>query len=158
MAPANTPNASSVNQAVGLWPSEGSVSDEVLAIACDEGFRWTATDSGVLARTLHRSATPDVSYRPYLWAQHGREMHVIFRDHLLSDLIGFVYSKMDAAEAAERLSASHPRELPRNLAGRDVLVPIILDGENAWEYYDRNGRPFLRELYSRISADHRCPR
>src|SRR5260370_22214627 len=38
-------------------------------------------------------------------------------------------------------------------AGRDALVPIILDGENAWEYYDRNGRPFLRELYRRISED-----
>ena len=36
-------------------------------------------------------------------------------------------------------------------SGRDALVPIILDGENAWEYYDRNGRPFLRELYRRIS-------
>jgi alpha-amylase/alpha-mannosidase (GH57 family) len=30
-------------------------------------------------------------------------------------------------------------------------VPIILDGENAWEYYYQNGRPFLRELYRRIS-------
>ena len=38
-------------------------------------------------------------------------------------------------------------------AGRDALVPIILDGENAWEYYDRNGRPFLRELYRSISED-----
>jgi alpha-amylase/alpha-mannosidase (GH57 family) len=31
------------------------------------------------------------------------------------------------------------------------MVPIILDGENAWEYYYYNGRPFLRELYRRIS-------
>ena len=40
-------------------------------------------------------------------------------------------------------------------AGRDALVPIILDGENAWEYYDRSGRPFFRELYGRIEADPR---
>ncbi len=98
---------------LGLWPSEGSVSDEVLAIACDEGFKWIGTDNGVLARTLHRSATPDVSYRPYIWTQHGREMHVIFRDHHLSDLIGFVYSKMGAAEAADhflhhiRMNSAH---------------------------------------------------
>jgi len=39
--------------------------------------------------------------------------------------------------------------------GRDALVPIILDGENAWEYYYRNGRPFLRELYGRISREPR---
>ena len=38
-------------------------------------------------------------------------------------------------------------------SGRDALVPIILDGENAWEYYDHNGRPFFRELYRRIEAD-----
>ncbi len=135
---------------LGLWPSEGSVSDDVLAIACDEGFKWIGTDNGVLARTLHRSATPDVSYRPYIWTQHGREMHVIFRDHHLSDLIGFVYSKMGAAEAAEHF-LHHIRMNSANCG--DVLVPIILDGENAWEYYDRNGRPFLRALYSRITAD-----
>src|SRR5207245_6609554 len=40
---------------------------------------------------------------------------------------------------------------PLAAAGSDVLVPIILDGENAWEYYYRNGRPFLRELYRRIA-------
>ena len=39
--------------------------------------------------------------------------------------------------------------------GRDALVPIILDGENAWEYYEQNGRPFFRELYSRIQNDRR---
>src|SRR5690606_35295951 len=39
--------------------------------------------------------------------------------------------------------------------GRDALVPIILDGENAWEYYEENGRPFLRELYALISGDKR---
>jgi len=79
---------------------------------------------------------------------------MIFRDHLLSDLIGFVYSKMDAAAAAtdflERIRANCAGMLH---AGRDALVPIILDGENAWEYYHRNGRPFLRELYRRISED-----
>ncbi len=39
---------------VGLWPSEGSVSDEVFTIAAELGFHWTATDSGVLNRTLSR--------------------------------------------------------------------------------------------------------
>ena len=77
---------------------------------------------------------------------------MIFRDHFLSDLIGFVYSRMDAREAAEDF-LGRIRENCRGIlaGGRDALVPIILDGENAWEYYDRNGRPFLRELYRRIS-------
>ncbi len=141
---------------VGLWPSEGSVSDEVFAMASELGFEWAATDSGVLDRTLSRSVPVEGLYRPYQWQQQGRKLGVIFRDHFLSDLIGFVYSKMDAGAAAEDFL----RRIRENCAGilgsgRDALVPIILDGENAWEYYDRNGRPFLRELYRRISEDPR---
>jgi hypothetical protein len=74
-------------------------------------------------------------------------MRMLFRDHYLSDLIGFVYSRMGAAEAADHF-LSRIRE---NAAGQNALVPIILDGENAWEWFDQNGRPFLRELYRRIS-------
>ena len=139
---------------VGLWPSEGSVSDEVFTIASEVGFEWAATDSGVLDATLGRSSGVDGLYRPYRWRQNDRKLGVIFRDHFMSDLIGFVYSKMDAGAAADDFL----RRIRENCAGilrsgRDALVPIILDGENAWEYYSRNGRPFLRELYRRISED-----
>jgi alpha-amylase/alpha-mannosidase (GH57 family) len=137
---------------VGLWPSEGSVSDEVFRLAAEAGFEWAATDSGVLDRTLGRGSGVDALYRPYRWAREGREIRVLFRDHFLSDLIGFVYSRMDAREAAQDfLSRIRENCLGILANGRDALVPIILDGENAWEYYDRNGRPFLRELYRRIS-------
>jgi alpha-amylase/alpha-mannosidase (GH57 family) len=144
------------SQPVGLWPSEGSVSDEVFTIAAELGFEWAATDSGVLNRTLGQAVPVEGLYRPYQWRQGGKAMDVIFRDHFLSDLIGFVYSKMDAAAAADDFL----RRIRDNCAGivgagRDALVPIILDGENAWEYFDRNGRPFLRELYRQISADGR---
>ncbi|HYA16523.1 MAG TPA: glycoside hydrolase family 57 protein [Bryobacteraceae bacterium] len=139
---------------VGLWPSEGSVSDHVLDIAAAVGFTWAATDNGVLERTLRRPATPDVAYRPWIWSQHDRKMRMIFRDHQLSDLIGFVYSGLGAADAAQDfLRRIHDNCQSLLSSGRDALVPIILDGENAWEYYDHNGRPFFRELYSRIQAD-----
>ncbi len=139
---------------VGLWPSEGSISDEALHIAAAAGFRWAATDNGVLGKTLGRAATPEFAYRPYVWEQSGNSMQMIFRDHMLSDLIGFVYSGMGAEEAA----SDFLRRIRENCAGilatgRDALVPIILDGENAWEYYDRNGRPFFRALYGGIQAD-----
>jgi alpha-amylase/alpha-mannosidase (GH57 family) len=138
----------------GFWPSEGSVSDRTLDIAARLGFRWTASDDGVLAHTLKQVMTPSVTYRPYLWRQGDQQINVVFRDHRLSDLIGFVYCRMDANDAAEHFM----RELHKNCApilgqGRDALVGIILDGENAWESYFRNGRPFLRALYSRISSD-----
>ena len=137
---------------VGLWPSEGSVSDEALSLAADLGFRWAASDNGVLAQTLHKTAGPDLTYRPYVWRQHNREIRMIFRDHFLSDLIGFVYSGKGPAEAADHfLERIRANTQPLTSGGADVLVPIILDGENAWEYYYLNGRPFLGELYRRIS-------
>jgi len=136
----------------GLWPSEGSVSDEALSIAADIGFRWAASDNGVLAQTLHKTAGPDLTYRPYFWRRHNHEIRLIFRDHFLSDLIGFVYSGKGPAEAADHfLERIRANTQPLTSGGADVLVPIILDGENAWEYYYLNGRPFLGELYRRIS-------
>jgi alpha-amylase/alpha-mannosidase (GH57 family) len=133
----------------GLWPSEGSVSDEALALAADCGFTWAASDNGVLSRTLGRDAGCDVTYRSYLWRQKGREMRLLFRDHYLSDLIGFEYARMAPADAA----AHFLDRIRENAKGFDALVPIVLDGENAWEWYEANGRPFLRELYRRISDD-----
>jgi Glycosyl hydrolase family 57 len=76
-------------------------------------------------------------------------MRMLFRDHFLSDLIGFTYQHVNAAEAAEHFLT----QIRNNAGGRESLVPIILDGENAWDWYDANGRPFLRELYRRISED-----
>ena len=138
----------------GLWPSEGSVSDEVFHIAADLGFQWAATDSGVLNRTLRRAVPVEGLYRPYRWQQEPHEMSVLFRDHYMSDLIGFVYSKMEAGAAAGDFLHRIRENCSGILrSGRDALVPIILDGENAWEYYDHNGRPFLRELYRQIEAD-----
>lgn len=137
---------------VGLWPSEGSVSDEALSLAAEAGFEWAASDNGVLGQTLQQTPGAEVTYRSYLWKQQGHRLRMIFRDHFLSDQVGFVYSRMDSVEAAGHfleLILANARPLAAN--GENVLVPIILDGENAWEYYFQNGRPFLRELYRRIS-------
>ncbi len=138
----------------GLWPSEGSVSDEALALAADCGFTWAATDNGVLGRTLGQHAGPDITYRPYVWRQGGREMRMIFRDHELSDLIGFTYSGVEAGKAAGHF-LNKIRDNCRSIlaSGRDALVPVILDGENCWEYYPESGREFLRQLYQGIQDD-----
>jgi alpha-amylase/alpha-mannosidase (GH57 family) len=138
----------------GLWPSEGAVSDEALSLAAEAGFRWAATDNGVLSRTLNRSAGVEETYRTYRWRRDSRELAMIFRDHYLSDLIGFVYSRMGPTQAACDF-LGRIRDNCRGIlaGGRDAFVPIILDGENAWEFYDRNGRPFLRELYRGITED-----
>lgn len=149
----------------GMWPSEGSVSDEVLAIAHDLGLNWVATDEGVLGRsvgtTFHRDSTGNLNpvgadqlYRVYRWTQRSAAMSMVFRDHSLSDLIGFVYSGVPAKEAAEdfiRRVKDSAAEVVKQ--GRSPVVPIILDGENAWESFPQSGREFLRRLYDAIQKD-----
>ncbi len=145
----------------GLWPSEGSVSDEVLALAADEGFAWAATDEGVLGRTkqmgFYRRGDGTLHggeelYRPQALSTGGKPISLFFRDHQLSDLIGFVYSRMDphaaAADLHQRIKAAG-----RSTGQRPAVVSVILDGENAWEYYPGNGREFLKAFYGRIAAD-----
>src|SRR6266853_4727670 len=74
-------------------------------------------------------------------------MKLIFRDHIISDLIGFVYSGMAPQEAANDLMHNIKQSAQPVLdAGHDAVIPIILDGENAWEYYPQSGREFLRRF------------
>ena len=150
----------------GVWPSEGSVSEEVLGIAASLGVNWMATDEGVLSRTLGMSfmrdghgRLPDVSaeklYTIHRYENAQTRMHLIFRDHAISDFIGFVYSGMPAQEAAAHL-VQNIKDSAQVLTsrGRDAVVPIILDGENAWEYYPESGREFLRRFYDALQNDH----
>jgi alpha-amylase/alpha-mannosidase (GH57 family) len=149
----------------GMWPSEGSVSNEALAIAHGLGVKWMATDEGVLCRSLgtifQRNGTGTLDadsagqlYQIFRWQQDAAEMSMVFRDHSLSDLIGFVYSGVPPREAADdfirrvKLAAE-----PVMTKGKTAVVPIILDGENAWEYYPQSGREFLRRLYDGIQKD-----
>jgi alpha-amylase/alpha-mannosidase (GH57 family) len=77
---------------------------------------------------------------------------IFFRDDGLSDLIGFTYSDWHADDAVanlikhlENIAAACQHEPNR-------LVSIILDGENAWEYYPENGYYFLHALYSKLAS------
>jgi alpha-amylase/alpha-mannosidase (GH57 family) len=149
----------------GVWPSEGSVSEEVLAIAHSLGVNWMATDEGVLERTLGIAFSRDGAGRlptqaaEKLYAVHRYEngptqMHLIFRDHTISDLVGFVYSAMPPQEAAGHLMQNIKNAAQPILdQGRDAVVPIILDGENAWEYYPQSGREFLRRFYDALQHE-----
>jgi alpha-amylase/alpha-mannosidase (GH57 family) len=146
----------------GVWPSEGSVSDQALTIAAEEGFQWFGTDEGVLGRTLNAGffrdakgvpANADRLYKPLRVQLGGKPITGLFRDHHLSDLIGFVYSRMNGKDAAADLHG-RLRELGERVqTSQPLTVCLFLDGENAWEYYPGNGREFLREFYGRIQGD-----
>jgi alpha-amylase/alpha-mannosidase (GH57 family) len=149
----------------GVWPSEGCVSEEVLAIAHSLGVEWMATDEGVLGRSTGvsfvrdgngRLSTPlaEQLYNIHRYENGSTTMHMVFRDHTISDLIGFVYSGMPAAEAATHLVQNIKNAAAPVLAqGRDAVVSVILDGENAWEYYPQSGREFLRRFYDALGHD-----
>jgi len=149
----------------GLWPSEGSVSEEVLKLASRQGIQWMATDEGVLGRTLdfnfarHNGDHLHVDgaerlYNIYRYEKDDTRMHLVFRDHRLSDLIGFVYSGMPAQDAANHLIQNiKDSAQPILEKGKNAVVSIILDGENAWEYYPQSGREFLRRFYEALQRD-----
>jgi len=149
----------------GVWPSEGSVSEEVLKLAARQGVEWMATDEGVLGRSLDFNfarynsdhLSPDGArrlYNIYRYEKDDTRMHMVFRDHRLSDLIGFVYSGMPAGDAARHLIENIKRSAQPVLdAGKTAVVSIILDGENAWEYYLQSGREFLRRFYEALQRD-----
>lgn len=148
----------------GLWPPEGGVSNLVVPIVAVEGLRWMASDEEVLARSLGVTLTrdkdglleqPEVVYRAYELQSGGARVRMLFRDHVLSDRIGFVYQSWAPADAAGdflwRVGESGRRFASRT-GGEDATIAVILDGENAWEHYPGGGRPFLRELYRRLEA------
>jgi len=149
----------------GVWPSEGSVSEEALTIAHSLGIKWMATDEGVLGRSTGVFFQRDGDgrlpahlaerlYNLYRYENGQTAMHMVFRDHTISDLIGFVYSGMDPREAAGHLLRNIKEAAQPVLAqGHDAVVSVILDGENAWEYYPKSGREFLRRFYDALQRE-----
>ncbi len=145
----------------GMWPSEGSVSQEILPAIIEQGIEWIATDEEVLSRSLdsqmHRRRhgdrgvqRPDLLYQPWTWDQGAKPLHMIFRDHGLSDFIGFDAQRIESVSAAHTLINSCVqigRAVRGDRTDTPVLVPVILDGENCWESFRDGGVLFLRTLY-----------
>ncbi|MCJ7825146.1 MAG: hypothetical protein MUP44_09625, partial [Anaerolineales bacterium] len=149
-----------------MWPAEGSVAEQIVSMVAKAGIQWIASDEDVLAGSLTEiiDFTRDnndtvqqanVLYQPYaVQGARGDPVAIIFRDHLLSDKVGFEYSGMPGAIAAAdfmgRLDAIHTQLEDEGVDGTH-LVTVLLDGENAWEYYENDGKEFLHELYRLLS-------
>lgn len=139
-------------RAAGMWPAEGSVSPAAADAFAAEGLRWIASDDEV----LQRSDRPDGAWgeqrcRPWsITTAHG-SLNLFFRNHELSDRIGFAYAANPADEAARDLLEGAQRVAAASGLARP-LVTIILDGENAWESYEQDGLVFLEALYGALAA------
>ncbi|MES2637441.1 MAG: glycoside hydrolase family 57 protein [Pseudomonadota bacterium] len=142
----------------GMWPSEGAVSKESLLLMASEGVQWAASGEGVLANSLRKSnpkkallSRHDYLYRPYKVSQGDNEITCFFRDDRLSDKIGFEYSKLHSSEAVSDFIQTLEHIYNTYQRQENPVVSVILDGENAWEYYPYNGHYFLTELYEALS-------
>ncbi len=142
----------------GCWPSEGALCDDTMRILDEEGFDWTASGQQVLHNSLTAQAgdaeLPEGGlYRP--WRVHEGRLRCFFRDDGLSDLIGFTYADWHADDAVANL-VEHLEAIELATRGQQGRVlSIIMDGENAWEYYPNNGSFFLSRLYGVLAAHPR---
>ncbi len=143
----------------GMWPAEGSISQAALTMMAASGVQWTATDETVLKNTLGANYTPLSAYRPYTATTSAGNIGVLFRDHALSDAIGFEYASWAPEDAVRNMLARLHQRRERILQTwpeeehAQAVIPIMLDGENCWEFYHNNGELFLRKLMEALSRD-----
>jgi alpha-amylase/alpha-mannosidase (GH57 family) len=139
----------------GMWPAEGAISREFADLLAMGGSEWIGSGEGVLVNSLQEkgAALPerqDYLYRPYRFDSGRARITCFFRDDHLSDLVGFEYAKWDGKDAAAHFVGTLEGILSRAGDGRHPVVSVMLDGENAWEYYPYNGYYFLDELYATL--------
>jgi alpha-amylase/alpha-mannosidase (GH57 family) len=151
----------------GMWPSEGSVSQSLVATIAAAGIEWIATDEEILSCSTDGWVSrdgdgflrrPEMLYRPWRVEEKGQALQMIFRDHAMSDQIGFHYQRYQTDQAVADFlgkleGIGHATQA--NAGHRPSLVSIILDGENCWEYYPNGGVDFLRGLYRGVCGHAR---
>jgi alpha-amylase/alpha-mannosidase (GH57 family) len=145
------------SEPTGMWPAEGSISVSTLEVLAEQGCLWAASGEAVLVNSLRKSGTDitnraDYLYRPYQLDKGADGLTCFFRDDRLSDLIGFEYSRWHGQDAAHNFVEQVAEIAQHAPDGETPLVCVILDGENAWEYYPYNGFYFLDEMYAALEA------
>lgn len=145
---------------VGMWPAEGSISKDALLLLAKQGVQWAASGETVLTNSLLKSnpkktliSHHDYLYKPYKISDGDNEIVCFFRDDRLSDKIGFEYAKMHSTDAVNDFIRDLELVFTSFQKTENPVVSVILDGENAWEYYPYNGYYFLTELYQAL-ANH----
>lgn len=143
----------------GVWPAEGSVSEDVVNLFSNNGIMWFATDEEVLMRTLYlcnMSTEHHKVYKHYQFKIANSSIYGIFRDTEISNNIGFVYYRWnykDAVKDVELKLKSIYENVYNRLKYDTAIVSIILDGENCWEFYPNDGTEFLNEFYQMLTTN-----
>jgi len=139
------------NPPFGMWPSEEAVSEHILPFIIESGIKWIVSDEAILFKSLRiKKRDTKLLYQPHLLKRKSGELNIVFRDRNLSDLIGFSYQSMKEVDAVNNFM-SHLENINKAFKGKDTLVTVAMDGENAWEYFRNDGHDFLELFYCRIS-------
>ena len=135
-------------RATGMWPPEGSLSSEAVALYKSCGVEWLCGDVHTLARSI-----PEPERNPHTRLHQHQGVSLAFRDQDISDRIGFRYAHMPESAAVDDFvhAVSH-------LGGKEGAAFVFLDGENAWETYSHRGEPFLETLYQRLATEKKSGR
>ncbi len=141
----------------GVWLSEGAISSEAVGLLDEFDIKWTASGEGVWRHSCETSKidchdlnSKKALYQPLKLDKH--ECAMFFRDDGLSDMLGFQYKDWHPNDAAKDFA--HHMQNIANFLGKDAdkhVVSVILDGENAWEYYHDNACHFLNALYCELT-------
>jgi len=146
----------------GMWPSEGSVCQAMLPLLKRHGIQWIATDEEILGASTHGKVGrdgrghvrhPELLYRAWKVSEQGHDLDIVFRDHSMSDQVGFHYQRSPGHAAAHDFIGKLHAIGDACRHNPATLVPVILDGENCWEYYPDGGVSFLRSLYQNAARD-----
>ncbi len=135
-------------KARGMWPPEGSLSSEAVALYRSCGIEWLCGDVHTLARSL-----PHPEHNPHSRLHLHEGVSLAFRDQDISDRIGFRYAHMNESAAVDDFVGA-----VKHLGGDGGAAFVFLDGENPWETYGHRGEPFLETLYQRLAMETRAGR
>jgi alpha-amylase/alpha-mannosidase (GH57 family) len=141
------------HRARGLWPSEGSIAPEIVPLMAEAGIEYFCSDEGNLFRSLKHDPAWSHRHVEHLelfqgWRVHanGASIQALFRERPLSDFIGFDAARNETSKAVEHL-IEHLKNIAKVAPDGRGVVPLILDGENAWEAFPDSGEAFLSSFY-----------
>lgn len=148
----------------GIWSSEQCLSPKVLEIFKELGANWTISDEGVLSSSIDFDFVRDFKgyledpyflMKTYKYKTKNSDIHLVFRDSVIPNLISFEYANHDpktaAADLYDRIKVIQNKI--QTSPDKNHLLTIAMDGENCWENYSEDGAVFLKQIYSMIEED-----
>lgn len=130
-----------------IWPAEGALSEEAAHVIADAGFKVAASDEELLRQSLRAHDAHDVHLHP--WRHESSGLHLLFRDRALSDDWGFVYRDLHPKDSA----AAFIKGVQERRRRGGTVCPVILDGENPFEFYPLAGRDHLLAFAERAQKE-----